>query len=157
MRWDLIERFEFLKKGESALALKSFSGDEDFFLEHYPGDAVVPEPLLIEMIAQAGGVLYGLGLDFKKEVILAKIMDANFSQLVRPPCSFIIEARIDDEREEGAWISGTVKRGDDVIAEASILLVTIDSLENKKKIVFNDDFLQHYDVYNIAKASEERV
>jgi 3-hydroxyacyl-[acyl-carrier-protein] dehydratase len=155
MRWDLIEKFEVIKKGEVALAVKGFTGSEDFFSEHFPGNPLVPEPLFIEMIAQTGGVLFGLGLDFKKEVILAKIMEANFFQTVKPPCRFSIEARIDDEREEGAWISGTVKLGEETVAEASILLVSIDSLEkNKTKIVFNDQFLKHYDIYRIAKASE---
>ena len=157
MRWDLIEKFEILKKGEYAAAVKSFTGREDFFSEHFPGHPLVPEPLFVEMIAQAGGVLFGLGLDFKKEVILAKILNASFFRAVRPPCSFWVEVRIDEEREEGAWISGFVKQGDETIAKASILLVTIDSLEaNKKKIVFNDDFLEHFDVYNVAKASEGR-
>ena len=157
MRWDLIEKFEILKKDDYAVAVKGFSGREDFFSEHFPGNPLVPEPLYVEMIAQAGGVLFGLGLDFKKEVILAKILSASFFRPVKPPCSFLVEACIDDAREEGARISGSVKLGDETIAEASVLLVTIDSLEeNKKKIVFNDDFLEHFDVYNVAKASEGR-
>ena len=153
MRWDLIEKFEILQKGKYAAAVKSFSGHEDFFSEHFPGNPLVPEPLFVEMIAQTGGVLFGLGIDFKKEVILAKILDAHFFRPVKPPCHFLIETRIDDEREEGAWVSGSVKLGDEMIAEASVLLVTMDSLnENKKKIVFNDDFLQYFDIYNIAQA-----
>ena len=76
MRWDLIEKFEILKKGSYARAFKNFSGKEDFFAEHYPGAPIVPESLFIEMVAQTGGVLFGFGLDFKKEVILAKILDA---------------------------------------------------------------------------------
>ena len=155
MRWDLIEKFEVLKKGEYAAAVKGFSGREDFFTENFPKNPLVPEPLFVEMIAQAGGVLFGLGLDFKKEVILAKIVNARFFKAVKPPCQFLVEARIDDEREEGAWISGTVKLGGETVAEASILLATIDSLEtDKRKIVFNDDFLEHFNVYEIAKASE---
>ena len=53
----------------------------------------MPEPLFIEMIAQAGGVLFGLGVDFKKEVILAKIEGARFEKTVVPPCRLVIEAR----------------------------------------------------------------
>ncbi|PIU40430.1 MAG: hypothetical protein COT00_01700 [Candidatus Omnitrophica bacterium CG07_land_8_20_14_0_80_50_8] len=154
MRWDLIERFEILRKGDLAAAVKSFSGTEDFFSEHFPGNPLVPDPLFVEMIAQAGGVLFGLGLDFKKEVILAKIMDAHFFHAVRPPCCLLIEARIDDAREEGAWISGVVTCQGRIVAEASVLLVVIESLEeNKKKIVFNEAFLKHFDIYNIAGAA----
>ena len=155
MRWDLIDKFEIIKKGEYARAVKNFSGREDFFVENFPKNPIVPETLFIEMIAQTGGVLFGFGLDFKKEVILAKILTAEFFDAVKPSCHLEVEARIDDEREEGAWISGVVNVSGSKAAEASILLVTVDSLKDKKsKIVFNDDFLKHFDIYNIAKASE---
>ena len=156
MRWDLIDRFEVLKKGEYSRAIKSFDGREDFFAEHDPGRPRVPEPLYLEMIAQAGGVLFGLGIDFKKEVILAKIEGARFERTVAPPCEFIVEARIESQREEGAWIAGTVKQGSQQIALARILLATMGSLAGSEEgmIVFNDNFLKHYDVYNVARRSQ---
>src|SRR6185295_8092778 len=103
MRWDLIDKFEILKKGQYVRAFKHFSGREDFFAENFPGNPSVPEPLFIEMIAQTSGVLFGFGFDFKKEVILAKILTAEFFSAVKPPCRLEVEARINDEREEGAW------------------------------------------------------
>ncbi len=160
MRWELIDRFEVLKRGARSRAVKSFTGGEDFFSEHYPGRALVPEPLCIEMIAQAGGVLYGLGLDFEKEVILAKIIRATFGAPVAPPCRFVIEARIDEEREDAALVTGTVSVDGTTrpVAEASLLLVAIaglgDLAGDHRKIVFNERFLDHYDIWNVAKASE---
>ncbi len=155
MRWDLVDKFDVLKKGEYAKASKKFSGSEDFFTEHFPGKPIVPEPLFIEMVAQVGGVLFGLGLDFKKEVILAKITESRFLKAVSPPCSFVIEAKVEDEREDGAWIVGTVMSGGKLISESRLLLVAIAGLgQNDRKIVFNDHFLKHYDVYQVAKLSE---
>lgn len=155
MRWKLLDKIEFLSKGRYARALKSFSGAEDFFAEHTPGEPVVPETLLIEMVAQAGGVLYGLGIDFKKEVILAKIGNAIFPSQIAPPCQFAIEATIADEREEGAWIRGTVHTADKTAAEVELLLVTMESLVEGQKgpIVFSESFLKHYEVYEVAKRS----
>ncbi len=155
MRWDLIDKFELLKVGERAKATKAFTGREDFFAAHFPGKPLVPEPLYIEMIAQVGGVLLGLGIDFKKEVILAKIAKARFIRPVAPPCDFRVEAKIDEEREEGAWVSGTVRHGNALVAEVSLLLATVDSLKDGQsgKIVFNDTFLKHYDVYEVARMS----
>ena len=156
MRWDLIDQFEVLRKNDFARASKAFSGREDFLTHHPPGAPTVPEPLFIEMIAQAGGVLYGLGIGFKKEVILAKIEGAVFPSPVRPPCRLDIEAKIDEEREEGAWISGEVRLSGARVASVKILLVTIESLSGlaSGKIVFNDRFLSHYDIWNVAKKSE---
>lgn len=156
MRWELLDQFDVLKKNQIAKARKFFSGEEDFFKEHYPARPLIPESLYIEMIAQAGGVLYGLGLDFEKEVILAKISGARFHEWVAPPCELEVEGIVTDEREEGAWVQGKVFLKKKLVAEAEILLVTMssESLGFNKKIVFNDGFLKHYDILNIAKKSE---
>ena len=156
MQWDLLERFEVIQKGGYAKAQKSFNGNEDFFEEHYPSKPVVPEPFFIEMIAQTGGVLFGLELNFEKEIVLAKVSRAIFQSSVAPPCRLDVEAKIDEQREEGAWISGTVKKDGEIVAVAQLLLVTMDSLDGsgKKHVVFSPYFLGHFDIYNIAKRSE---
>ena len=159
MRWDLIGNFEVLKKGRYAVATKSFSGSEDFFEDHFPGKPLVPQTLMIEMVAQTGGVLFGFGFDFNKEVILAKISEAKFTREVAAPCDFLIRAELEEEREEGAWIFGRVSVASETVAEVRMLLVTFDSLEGGpgKRIVFNDGFLEHYNIYDVAKASEDET
>jgi 3-hydroxymyristoyl/3-hydroxydecanoyl-(acyl carrier protein) dehydratase len=156
MRWQLLDKFDLLKKGALARASKSFTGSEDCFAAAPAHRRLVPEPLFIEMIAQAGGVLYGLGIGFKKEAILVKIEDAAFPSPVEAPCRLDIEARIEEEREEGAWIAGQVRCRGALAASAKIMLVAIESLngQDRGKIVFNDRFLSHYDVWNVARKSE---
>jgi 3-hydroxyacyl-[acyl-carrier-protein] dehydratase len=154
VRWELIDRFDVLKKGRFARATMSFDGAEDFFAEHDPGRPRVPEPLYLEMIAQTGGVLLGQSLGFKKEVILAKIENAKFGAIVVPPCEFKVEADIEDEREEGAWVSGAVRHGAELVASARMFLVAIEALSPDKMVVFNERFMKHYDIDNIAKKSE---
>ena len=153
MRWDLLDKFTELQKGKRALAVKRFVGDEDFFSEHYPGKPVVPETFLLEMIAQAGGVLFGLSLNFKKEVILAKIDGARFHKQLLPPCDLTVEALMEMQREEGARVIGTVKQDGEPVAEAEIFLVAMDSLTGKPggQVVFSDKFLTHYDIHALAK------
>jgi 3-hydroxymyristoyl/3-hydroxydecanoyl-(acyl carrier protein) dehydratase len=159
VRWDLIEKFDVLKKGQFSLARKSFTGKEDFFPEHYAGRPLVPEPLLIEMIAQAGGVLFGVELGFKKEVVLVKVENALFFKAVAPPCEFTIEAKLEDAHEEGAWIYGCVKQGHERVAEAKIMLAAVDSLVEGQngKIIFSEKFLKEYDIEHVVKMSEGLV
>ena len=155
MRWDMVTRFDVLSKGVYSKAVKSYSGTEDFFKEHFPGNPQVPQPFFIEMIAQAGGVIFGLGLDFKKEVILAKIESAEFYRQASPPCELVIEARIEEKRDDGAWIAGTVALNNEKVASARILLAAVDALTNDKKpIVFNDRFMNSYDILAVARKSE---
>src|SRR5262245_42547911 len=133
MRWDLLDRFEILQRGVHSRAVKSFSGREDFFAEHFPGKPTLPQTLMIEMIAQAGGVLFGLGIDFKKEVILVKVTEAAFPHEIAPPCELTVEARIEEQSEDGAWVSGRVSRGADTAAEARIMLIAVESLGEEQK------------------------
>lgn len=151
MRWDLIEKFTVLKKGRFSRAFKSFENREDF--------QAVPETLLVEMIAQCGGVLFGLGLDFKKEVILAKIPRAIFPKLAVLPCCLDVEARIEQESEMGARVSGVVRNGRDVVAEAEIFLVTMEYLvpDKNESVVFGKNFFKHYDIEGVVKKSEALV
>ena len=156
MRWEIIDTFEVLKIHRLSRARKYFSGKEDFFAEHFSEKPVVPEPLFIEMIAQTGGVLFGLGIDFKKEIILAKVQKAVFKRLVSPPCEFVIESEIHEEREEGALISGRVTQDGLEVASAKIILMTVEQghLASSKSIVFNEKFMKHYDVRRVASLSE---
>ncbi|OGW90952.1 MAG: hypothetical protein A3D28_01195 [Omnitrophica bacterium RIFCSPHIGHO2_02_FULL_63_14] len=146
MRWDLLEKIEVLDKGRRSGARRSFHGLEDFFDEHYPGHRVVPETLLLEMIAQAAGVLVGYADKFQKEVILAKISEAKFPVQAEPPCMLLVEARLEEAREEGAWVFGTVKIKDQVVAEARMLLVRMDKVAGAPEgpVVFSDKFLKHH-------------
>ena len=155
MRWELITRFEVLKKGEYSRAVKSYAGTEDFFKEHLPGKPLVPQVFFVEMVAQAGGVLFGLGIDFKKEVILAKVEETSFYADVAPPCELVIEARMEDGSEDGAWVRGTVAHMGKKVMETRILLAAVESVvEGRANIVFNDHFMKSYDIRAIAKKSE---
>ena len=45
--------------------------------------------------------------------------------------------------------------GNVLVSESRVLLVAIEGLGNtQRKIVFNDHFLKHYNVYHVAKMSE---
>ena len=106
----------------------------------------------------AGPHYGGVGINWEKKVILPKISDARFFREIPPPCQLLVEATIEKEREEGAWISGTVKLGGDLVAEAKILLITIETLgeDHRKQVVFNENFLKHSDILNVVKMSEEK-
>ena len=59
MRWIWIDRFLEFQRGKSAKALKNLSFAEDYFAEHFPGYPVMPGTLILEGLAQTGGILVG--------------------------------------------------------------------------------------------------
>src|SRR3977135_3239529 len=78
MRWIWIDRFLDFQSGKSARAVKNLSMAEDYFAEHFPGYPVMPGPLILEGLAQTGGILVGEANDFREKVVLAKIPSARF-------------------------------------------------------------------------------
>src|SRR6202023_4201594 len=78
MRWIWIDRFLEFHKGKSARAVKNLSLAEDFFADHFPGYPVMPGALILEGLAQTGGILVGEANDFREKVVLAKSPQARF-------------------------------------------------------------------------------
>src|SRR6185295_3873122 len=78
MRWLWIDRFLEFERGKTARAIKNLSMAEDHFADHFPGYPVMPAALMLEGLAQTGGILVGEANEFKEKVILAKIPRAMF-------------------------------------------------------------------------------
>ena len=108
MRWLWIDRFLEFKRGQGARALKNLSLAEDIFAEHFPGYPVMPAALILEGLAQTGGILVGEANDFKEKVVLAKILSARFQREAVAGETLVYDVTILTLRPEGASIEGKV-------------------------------------------------
>ena len=59
MRWIWIDRFVEFVDGSHAKAIKNVSLSEDHLHDHFPGFPVMPQSLMLEGMAQTGGILLG--------------------------------------------------------------------------------------------------
>ena len=73
MRWFWIDRFLEFESGRYAKAVKNVSLAEDYLHDHFPQLSRVPNSLVIEGLAQTGGLLVCEHNQFTEKVILAKI------------------------------------------------------------------------------------
>lgn len=104
MRWFLVDKFIEVRKGEYAKAVKNISLSEDHLHDHFPGYPLMPSSLIVESLAQTGGILAGYSSDFKRNVILAKVPRVQFLKRVRPGDQLVLEARLTELREEGSTV-----------------------------------------------------
>lgn len=126
MRWIWIDKFVAFESGVCARAIKNVTLAEEHLHDLYPQFPIVPHSLIVEGMAQTAGILVGEAGKFQEKVILAKIGKAEFHRLVRPGETIIFEARIEQMSEQGASTSGTVKVGEDLVAEMEIMFSHID-------------------------------
>ena len=71
MRWIWIDRFVEFEPGKSATAVKNLTAAEDHYADHFPGFPVMPAALILEGLAQTGGILVGEANQFREKVVLA--------------------------------------------------------------------------------------
>ncbi|MBI3467026.1 MAG: beta-hydroxyacyl-ACP dehydratase [Planctomycetes bacterium] len=104
MRWLWVDRFLEFRSGQFARAVKNVSMAEEQFRDHFPGYPLMPGSLIIEGMAQTGGILVAEAKEFKETVVLAKLSRVDFSDSALPGDQITYEARLTELREEGAAV-----------------------------------------------------
>jgi len=132
MRWAWIDRFVDFKRGQSARAIKNLSLAEDYFADHYPGYPVMPAALMIEGLAQTGGLLVGEADDFRDNVVLAKIPVARFHRDVLAGEQLQYDVEMLTNRPEGASVKGRILVDEDVIGEAEIFFAKLSAARTQE-------------------------
>ncbi len=109
---------------ESVTATKYVSADEPHFAGHFPGNPVMPGVLIIEAMAQAGGVLSHIsnGDLFPKPLyFLARVEDARFRRPVVPGERLLI--RVDaDKVKRGMWWYRCEASVDDAVVASAVII-----------------------------------
>ncbi|MBX7165319.1 MAG: beta-hydroxyacyl-ACP dehydratase [Pirellulales bacterium] len=158
MRWIWIDKFIEFESGRRAKAIKNLSLAEEHLHDHFPGFPVMPNTLIIEGLAQTGGILVGEHSQFEEKVILAKVPKAVFHFAAVPGDTLIYEATIEDIKEDGAIVSCTSHVGERLQGEVEIVFAHLDdsqrlrNLFEPKNFVFTMKLLGVFDVGGAAGA-----
>jgi 3-hydroxyacyl-[acyl-carrier-protein] dehydratase len=112
MRWFWIDRFERFVSGVEAVALKNITFAEEPLDDYLPGRPHYPHSLIIEGMAQTGGLLLSQLQDFEARIVLAKVSKAEFFSLVEPGDQLRLTARLQSVQPDGAIVTGETHVGE---------------------------------------------
>ena len=146
MRWLLIDRFTQIDKGKVAKGIRSVTRSEGALVDSYPCYPVMPSSLLLEMMAQVGGVLVGATIDFSREVVLAKVSAAEFFGPVVPPSTLEIESRLGELGEDAAMTDCQILMEGKLMARSHVFFGLFKGLgqNGQKSTVFSKDFVESF-------------
>jgi 3-hydroxyacyl-[acyl-carrier-protein] dehydratase len=120
----LIDRIVRFVPGEEIVALKNVTMNEPFFQGHFPAKPVMPGVLIIEALAQAGGILAAeiRGSEKQGDIIYFMGMDAvRFRKPVVPGDQLMLEARVLRMRSRVAKMAGRALVDGQLVAEAELM------------------------------------
>ena len=128
----LVDRITHMQKGQSIIGYKNISISEPAFMGHFPGHPIYPGVLILEGMAQAGGVLALKSNDLTKEELEKKVIyfmsidGAKFRSPVKPGDK--LEYRIEIKKLRGNLIvlDGKAFVDDVLVSEAELKAMIVD-------------------------------
>ena len=119
-----IDQLISLDPGKSATARYFVSGDEFFFKGHFPGNPIVPGVILIEALAQLGGVVAQSDPQIEplQDLKLTAVRQAKILGSALPGSELQIFAKIEARMGPLIQVVGEVTQGELILLKASVIL-----------------------------------
>ncbi|MFH1355358.1 MAG: 3-hydroxyacyl-ACP dehydratase FabZ [Candidatus Omnitrophota bacterium] len=123
-----VDRVLHLEGGKRATGLKNLSKDDYFFKGHFPGRPVMPGVLIIEALAQVGGIMMLSPKENRGK--LAFFMSANnikFRKSVLPGDQLILDVTAGKIRSKTGQVHAKALVEGKVVAEADLMFALVES------------------------------
>ncbi|TCD48765.1 bifunctional UDP-3-O-[3-hydroxymyristoyl] N-acetylglucosamine deacetylase/3-hydroxyacyl-ACP dehydratase [Chlorobium sp. N1] len=130
----LIDKIVEFKLDEKIVSIKNVTMNEPFFQGHFPGNPVMPGVLIIEAMAQTGGIMMLNGKNNTKEsvVYFMAIDKARFRKPVLPGDTLVIEAVMTNMRRSVCQFDAKAFVRGELVCEASLMATVMDKPGEKK-------------------------
>jgi 3-hydroxyacyl-[acyl-carrier-protein] dehydratase len=121
----MVDRVVDVVPGKSIVAVKNVSANEAHFQGHFPDHPVMPGVLILEALAQAGGVLAWESVSEEERIwilYLVGIEEARFKQIVRPGDQLMLHVELLKRRRNLWRFAARAEVDGKVVAETQILM-----------------------------------
>lgn len=130
MRYLFIDRLLEVVEGDHIKAIKNVTCSEDVFTDHFPRFPLYPGALLIETMAQTGGLLIektALKEENRRVIpMLSIVKKSKFRDIVLPGDQLIVTVNLENYTETAAGIEAYMERDGKKVATASLLFTLLD-------------------------------
>lgn len=126
MRWFWIDRFLEFVRDTKARTIKNVTFGEEPLDNYLQSRPHYPHSLMIEGMAQTGGLLVSEPEGFTRKTVLAKVSKAVFHRVVVPGDCIELVALVQNKSSTGAAIEGTITCEGQIVAEMELWFAFLD-------------------------------
>jgi 3-hydroxyacyl-[acyl-carrier-protein] dehydratase len=122
----LVDRITVLEPGKRAVGLKNVTVNEPFFQGHFPQRAIMPGVMIIEVMAQIGGVMIlSVGEHQGKLAYIGTVDNAKFRRPIVPGDTLEVEVELLRLRGNMGKVKCLARVGGEEAAEAEIMFALV--------------------------------
>ncbi|MBL8878681.1 MAG: UDP-3-O-[3-hydroxymyristoyl] N-acetylglucosamine deacetylase [Phycisphaerales bacterium] len=127
----MVDRVIQIEGDRRATGVKNVTINEPYFQGHYPRHPIMPGVLIIESMAQLGGILVSQKLEHTGKVaILLSLERVKFRRPVHPGDQLVLKAESVNVKSQSAQVRCEAYVGSELAAEASIRFMMVDADPN---------------------------
>ncbi|MBC8042244.1 MAG: bifunctional UDP-3-O-[3-hydroxymyristoyl] N-acetylglucosamine deacetylase/3-hydroxyacyl-ACP dehydratase [Rhizobacter sp.] len=124
----LVDKIVEFQVGERIVAIKNVTMNEPFFQGHFPKNPIMPGVLILEAMAQSGGVMLLEGSEnFEDKLVFFMGIDkARFRKPVVPGDTLVIESKLKSRRRNVCQFTSEAFVNGQLVCEAELMATVVD-------------------------------
>lgn len=124
----MVDKIVHLEMDKRVIGIKNVTGNEEFFNGHFPGEPIMPGVLIVEAMAQTGGILLLNSIENPEEklVMFMQIKNAKFRKPVVPGDQLQMEVELQSFKRNIIMMKGKSFVDNNLVAEAEFMAAVVD-------------------------------